>query len=71
MARLDRSGRIYARPLLDALGWSAGHRVDIAVVAGVLVVGSTPIGLHTATGRPPAWPRPHAVDDVNSTHCAS
>jgi hypothetical protein len=51
LARLDRSGRVYARPLLDALGWSAGHRVDIAVVAGVLVVGSKPGGLHVVGSR--------------------
>jgi bifunctional DNA-binding transcriptional regulator/antitoxin component of YhaV-PrlF toxin-antitoxin module len=51
LARLDRSGRIYARPLLDALGWRAGHRVDIAVVAGVLVAASTPRGLHVVGSR--------------------
>jgi hypothetical protein len=51
MARLDRSGRVHARPLLDALGWHAGHRVDIAMVAGVLVIGSTPCGLHVVGGR--------------------
>lgn len=51
LARLDRSGRVHARPLLDALGWGAGHRVDIAVVAGVLVVGSTPGGLHVVGSR--------------------
>jgi hypothetical protein len=51
LARLDRSGRVHARLLLDALGWRAGRRVDIAVVAGVLVVASTPTGLHIIGGR--------------------
>jgi hypothetical protein len=51
LARLDRSGRVHARPLLDALGWRAGHRVDIAVVAGVLVVGSMPGRLHGVGAR--------------------
>jgi hypothetical protein len=51
MARLDRSGRIYARPLLDTLGWRTGHHVDIAVVAGMLVIGSTPTGLHIVGNR--------------------
>jgi hypothetical protein len=51
LARLDRSGRVHARPLLDALGWGAGHPVDIAVVAGVLVVGSKLGGLHVVGSR--------------------
>ena len=50
-ARLDRSGRVHARPLLDALGWGTGHRVDIAVVSGVLVIGATPGGLHAVGSR--------------------
>jgi bifunctional DNA-binding transcriptional regulator/antitoxin component of YhaV-PrlF toxin-antitoxin module len=51
IARLDRSGRIHARPLLDALGWRTGDRVDIAVIAGVLVIGSTPTGLQVVGDR--------------------
>jgi hypothetical protein len=51
MARLDRSGRVHARALLDALGWHAGHRLDVAVVGGVLVVGSARTGLHTVGNR--------------------
>jgi hypothetical protein len=39
-ARMDRSGRVNARSLLRALGWGPGHRVDIAVTEGVLVVGA-------------------------------
>jgi bifunctional DNA-binding transcriptional regulator/antitoxin component of YhaV-PrlF toxin-antitoxin module len=50
-ARLDRSGRVSARGLLRALGWSPGHRVDIAVTDGVLVVGSAPAGLHVVGER--------------------
>jgi hypothetical protein len=48
-ARLDASGRLTARPLLRALGWGPGHRVDIAVIEGVL--GSTPAGLHVVGDR--------------------
>jgi bifunctional DNA-binding transcriptional regulator/antitoxin component of YhaV-PrlF toxin-antitoxin module len=51
MARLDRSGRVHARALLDALGWHAGHRLDVAVVGGVLVLGSASTGLHTVGNR--------------------
>jgi hypothetical protein len=50
-ACLDRSGRLTARALLRALGWAPGHRVDIAVAGGVLVVGSAPAGLHAVGDR--------------------
>ena len=50
-ARLDASGRLTARALLRALGWAPGHRVDIAVLEGVLVVGSAPAGLHVVGDR--------------------
>lgn len=50
-ARLDASGRLTARPLLRALGWAPGHRVDIAVTEDVLVVGSAPAGLHVVGDR--------------------
>ena len=50
-ARLDASGRLTARALLRALGWGAGHRVDIAVSEGVLVVRSNPAGLHLVGDR--------------------
>jgi hypothetical protein len=50
-ARLDASGRLTARALLRALGWTPGHRVDIAVTEGVLVVGSEPAGLHLVGDR--------------------
>ena len=36
-ARLDASGRLTARALLRVLGWTPGHRVDIAVTEDVLV----------------------------------
>ncbi|GAA5199565.1 hypothetical protein GCM10023322_75450 [Rugosimonospora acidiphila] len=51
MARLDRSGRLSARDLLGALGWQPGHRIDIGIVAGVLVASSSPTGQHVVHGR--------------------
>lgn len=51
MARLDRSGRLSARELLGVLGWRPGHRVDIGVVAGVLVAASATTGQHVVRGR--------------------
>lgn len=51
MARLDRSGRVYARALLKALGWHAGHGIDLDVVTGALVVGSSATGRHTVGSR--------------------
>ena len=50
-ARLDASGRLTARALLRVMGWGPGHRVDIAVVEGLLVVASTPAGLHVVGDR--------------------
>jgi hypothetical protein len=50
-ARLDGSGRVSARGLLRALGWPAGHRVEIDVVDGDVVIRSTPTGRHTVGGR--------------------
>lgn len=51
MGRLDRSGRLSARPLLRALGWGPGHRVDIDSVDGVLVIMAAPAGRHVVTLR--------------------
>jgi len=51
MARLDASGRLSARGLLAALHWDIGHRVDAAVVAGAIVIGSAATGLHAVGGR--------------------
>jgi hypothetical protein len=51
MARLDPSGRLSARGLLAALHWDAGHRVDVAVVAGAIVIRSSVAGLHAVGGR--------------------
>lgn len=38
----DGSGRISARRLLHLLGWQPGHRIDLAVMGGLLVIGSGP-----------------------------
>ncbi|MFC5006263.1 hypothetical protein ACFPIJ_51645 [Dactylosporangium cerinum] len=38
IARLDRSGRVSARLLLDQLGWRPGHRVRVDVVDGAILV---------------------------------
>ncbi|MEO3781521.1 hypothetical protein ABGB16_33045 [Micromonospora sp. B11E3] len=51
MARLDRSGRLSARELLGVLGWRPGSRIDIGVVAGVLVAASASAGRHVVRGR--------------------
>jgi hypothetical protein len=37
-ARIDRSGRIYERNLLRALGWQLGRRLDLDTVHGMLVL---------------------------------
>jgi hypothetical protein len=51
MARLDVSGRVSARGVLRALGWGAGHRIDLVVVGGAIVIGSSRSGRHVIGGR--------------------
>jgi hypothetical protein len=53
IARLDRSGRVSARPLLRDLGWRRGHRVDVDVdvPAAVLLVGSSVTGRQVVGDR--------------------
>jgi hypothetical protein len=48
---LDHSGRLSARGSLRASGWTAGHRVDIAVTDGAVVIGSAAAGLHAVSAR--------------------
>ena len=57
VARLDRSGRLSARGLLRALGWRAGHRVDIDVVDAAIAITSAAVAdlvllLHEADESP-------------------
>lgn len=51
VARLDRSGRLSARGLLRALNWRPGHRLDIDVLHGAVVVTATATGRHAVGGR--------------------
>jgi hypothetical protein len=51
MASPDTSGRISARRALTALNWASGHRVDVAVVAGLLVIGSAADGQYVVAPR--------------------
>jgi hypothetical protein len=51
MARVDRSGRLSNRELLEALGWRPGHRVDMDVVDGVLMIASAVSGPHAVRSR--------------------
>ena len=52
LSRLDRSGRLSARPVLSALGWRSGHRLDIAAVDDtIVVVTAASTGRHTIGAR--------------------
>jgi hypothetical protein len=51
LARLDRSGRLSARAMLRGLGWGPGHRVDVAVVRGALLVASALDGAYALGSR--------------------
>jgi hypothetical protein len=51
MARPDRSGRLSVRPLLAAMGWPPGHRLDITAVDGLLLVTSSAGGGQVVSPR--------------------
>jgi bifunctional DNA-binding transcriptional regulator/antitoxin component of YhaV-PrlF toxin-antitoxin module len=51
VARLDRSGRLSARGLLRALGWTSGHRVAIDVIDGAITITSSVTGRHGVDRR--------------------
>jgi hypothetical protein len=50
-ARMDRSGRVHERLLLHALGWEPGHRLDMDIVHGLIVVAAAPTGPHLVDER--------------------
>jgi bifunctional DNA-binding transcriptional regulator/antitoxin component of YhaV-PrlF toxin-antitoxin module len=49
--RMDRSGRIHDRLLLHELGWEPGDRVDMDTIHGMILIATTPTGLHTIDHR--------------------
>lgn len=50
-ARLDASGRFFARMLLKALAWSPGDRVDLRVGVEAVVIGSCAAGRQAVGSR--------------------
>ncbi|GLL02156.1 hypothetical protein [Dactylosporangium matsuzakiense] len=51
IARLDRSGRVSARSLLDALGWRPGHRLRIDVNHSTVLIRAEADGRHSIGAR--------------------
>jgi hypothetical protein len=51
VASPDRSGRVTEPALLQALHWSPGHRIDIRLQAGMLVIASAMAGPHVVGSR--------------------
>jgi hypothetical protein len=47
----DRSGRVNAAPLLAALAWRPGERIEVDVVHGIVVVTATRTGRHVIGSR--------------------
>ncbi|HEX5407986.1 MAG TPA: hypothetical protein VFX16_37455 [Pseudonocardiaceae bacterium] len=47
MARLDWSGRLHQRALLQVLGWEAGDTLDLTVIDNAILIAASPTGLHT------------------------
>jgi hypothetical protein len=50
-ARMDHSGRVHERILLHALGWEPGHRLDMDIAHGLIVVAAAPTGPHAVDPR--------------------
>ena len=50
IARIDDHGRVGDKPLMRALGWSAGQRLDLAPHRGAILVRPAPDGVFR-TGR--------------------
>jgi hypothetical protein len=48
---VDDRGRVADRVVLRALGWAAGHRLDIREATGSLTVVPDPTGTHQVTGQ--------------------
>lgn len=47
MARLDWSGRLHQRALLQTLGWEPGDTLDLTVIDTAILLAASPTGLHT------------------------
>ncbi|WP_435124082.1 hypothetical protein [Micromonospora tulbaghiae] len=60
VARPDADGRVAARALLRALGWPSGHRLQVDVTDGLLLMTARPDGTH-AVGARGALPLPVAA----------
>lgn len=51
MGRVDSSGRVLDRSLVQALGWCQGDRLHLTLVAGSVVVHRHPAGVFTLTSQ--------------------
>jgi len=49
--RMDRSGRVHERLLLDELGWHPGRQLDMDAMHGMILIAATPAGQHTVDTR--------------------
>lgn len=51
VGHLDRSGWVQDRVLTSALGWTAGRRLSLDVVAGLILLRASTAGRHTIDNR--------------------
>jgi hypothetical protein len=49
--RMDRSGLVHERLLFRALGWEPGHRLEMDIVHGLIVVAAAPTGPYVIDDR--------------------
>ncbi|MET8253486.1 hypothetical protein [Micromonospora sp. NPDC005197] len=64
LARPDAVGRVTARPLLRALGWTSGLALHVDVVHAAVLITPTPDGAHVVgAGRKSGDPSPRSRCD--------
>lgn len=49
--RMDRSGRVHERLLLDELGWHPGRQLDMDTMHAMILIAATPAGRHVIDSR--------------------
>jgi bifunctional DNA-binding transcriptional regulator/antitoxin component of YhaV-PrlF toxin-antitoxin module len=52
IGRIDSSGRVADRTVIDALGWRAGDRLTLTATAGVVIARRAPDGMLTMPAKP-------------------
>lgn len=52
MGRVDASGRVADRSIVQRLGWMHGDRLDITIVSGIVLIRPNPDGAFVLSSKP-------------------